>query len=628
MEKAERYFGVENLGDIENTTLMHHINQAMKARGIMKRDIDYVVKDGQVIIVDEFTGRLMYGRRYNEGLHQAIEAKENVSVASESKTLATITFQNFFRLYSKLSGMTGTALTEQEEFNAIYNLDIVEIPTNKPIARIDHNDSVYKTEVGKFRAVIRQIKECHEKGQPVLVGTVSIEKSELLSKLLGREGVRHTVLNAKHHDKEAEIVAQAGKFGAVTISTNMAGRGTDIMLGGNAEYMALSDLRKQGLPDELVAEANSYAETTDPEILAVRQAYKEALLRHKQETDAEAERVRQAGGLFIVGTERHESRRIDNQLRGRAGRQGDPGETRFFLSLEDDVMRLFGSERVMGMLNALGMDEDTPIDAKLLSGAIENAQKTVESRNFQSRKSVLEYDDVMNTQRSVIYKQRQQVLDGEDLANTIDGMLHHVIDSELEETYASPDYETDAQRIAALNEKFGNIYFAKGALTEDKNKEAVRTRLYELFKETYARREAEFGSETMREIERVVMLRVVDEYWMDNIDAMDDLKQGIRLRAYGQTDPVVAYKREGFAMFDAMIGAIREETVRRLYLVRLRTNEEVRRTQVAKITGTGGSDNTVKKQPVKKVKIGANDPCPCGSGKKYKHCCRDKDDAK
>ena len=628
IEKAERYFGVENLGDMENTTLMHHINQAMKARGIMKRDIDYVVKDGQVIIVDEFTGRLMYGRRYNEGLHQAIEAKENVSVASESKTLATITFQNFFRLYSKLSGMTGTALTEQEEFNAIYNLDIVEIPTNKPIARKDHNDAVYKTEVGKFRAVIQQIKECHEKGQPVLVGTVSIEKSELLSKLLGREGVRHTVLNAKHHDKEAEIVAQAGKLGAVTISTNMAGRGTDIMLGGNAEYMALSDLRKQGLPDELVAEANSYAENTNPEILAVRQAYKENLQRHKQDTDAEAEQVRQAGGLFIIGTERHESRRIDNQLRGRAGRQGDPGETRFFLSLEDDVMRLFGSERVMGMLNALGMDEDTPIDAKMLSGAIENAQKTVESRNFQSRKSVLEYDDVMNTQRSVIYKQRQQVLDGEDLAHTIDVMLHHVIDSELEETYASADYETDAQRIAALNEKLGNIYFAKGALKEEKNKEAVRERLYELFKETYARREAEFGSETMREVERVVMLRVVDEYWMDNIDAMDDLKQGIRLRAYGQTDPVVAYKREGFAMFDGMINAIREETVRRLYLVRLRTNEEVRRTQVAKITGTGGSDKTVKKQPVKKVKIGANDPCPCGSGKKYKQCCRDKDETK
>ncbi len=629
IEKAERYFGVENLGDMENTTLMHHINQAMKARGIMKRDIDYVVKDGQVIIVDEFTGRLMYGRRYNEGLHQAIEAKENVSVASESKTLATITFQNFFRLYSKLSGMTGTALTEQEEFNAIYNLDIVEIPTNKPIARKDHNDAVYKTEAGKFRAVIRQIKECHEKGQPVLVGTVSIEKSELLSKLLGREGVRHTVLNAKHHDKEAEIVAQAGKLGAVTISTNMAGRGTDIMLGGNAEYMALSDLRKQGLPDELVAEANSYAETTDSEILAVRQAYKEALLRHKQDTDAEAEQVRQAGGLFIVGTERHESRRIDNQLRGRAGRQGDPGETRFFLSLEDDVMRLFGSERVMGMLNALGMDEDTPIDAKLLSGAIENAQKTVESRNFQSRKSVLEYDDVMNTQRSVIYKQRRQVLDGEDLSHTIDVMLRHVIDTELEEVYASADYETDAQRITALNEKFGNIYFAKGALVEEKNKEALRERLYELFKETYARREAEFGSETMREVERVVMLRVVDEYWMDNIDAMDDLKQGIRLRAYGQTDPVVAYKREGFAMFDGMINAIREETVRRLYLVRLRSNEEVRRTQVGKITGTGGNDKTVKKQPVvKKVKIGANDPCPCGSGKKYKHCCRDKDEAK
>ncbi len=627
--KAERYFGVENLGDIENTTLMHHINQAMKARGVMKRDIDYVVKDDQVIIVDEFTGRLMYGRRYNEGLHQAIEAKEGVSVAHESRTLATITFQNFFRLYSKLSGMTGTALTEQEEFNAIYKLDIVEIPTNKPIARVDHNDTVYKTEAGKFRAVINQIKECNEKGQPVLVGTVSIEKSELLSKLLKREGVKHTVLNAKHHEKEAEIVAQAGKLGAVTISTNMAGRGTDIMLGGNAEFMALSDLRKKGLPDELIAEANSYAETEDPEILAVRREFKENLARHKEETDAEAQRVREVGGLFIVGTERHESRRIDNQLRGRAGRQGDPGATRFFLSLEDDVMRLFGSERVMGMMNAMGVDEDTPIDAKMLSGAIENAQKTVESRNFQSRKSVLEYDDVMNTQRTVIYDQRQKVLNGEDLTATIDTMLHHVIDSEVDDIYGNPDYDTEEKRTDAICDKFRGIYIAPGSYTGEKTQQAAKDRLYELFRETYAAREAMFGSELMREIERIILLQVVDEYWMDNIDAMDDLKQGIRLRAYGQTDPVVAYKREGFAMFDGMINAIREETVRRLYMVRPRTNEEVRRKQVAKITGTGGgSDKTVKKQPVKKVKIGANDPCPCGSGKKYKHCCRDKDEAK
>ena len=627
--KAERYFGVENLGDIENTTLMHHINQAMKARGIMKRDIDYVVKDGQVIIVDEFTGRLMYGRRYNEGLHQAIEAKENVSVANESRTLATITFQNFFRLYAKLSGMTGTALTEQEEFNAIYKLDIVEIPTNKPIARIDHNDTVYKTEPGKFRAVIEQIKECNAKGQPVLVGTVSIEKSELLSKLLKREGVKHTVLNAKHHEKEAEIVAQAGKFGAVTISTNMAGRGTDIVLGGNAEYMALADLRKKGLPDELIAEANSFAETNDPEILAVREEFKTGLALHKTETDAEAQRVREAGGLFIVGTERHESRRIDNQLRGRSGRQGDPGETRFFLSLDDDVMRLFGSERVMGMMNALGVDEDTPIDAKMLSGAIENAQKTVESRNFQSRKSVLEYDDVMNTQRTVIYEQRQKVLDGEDLSSTIDMMLHHVINSEVDDIYGNAEYTTEEERTAAIREKFEGIYIAKDSFSGEKNAEASKDRLYTLFRETYALREAAFGADTMREVERIILLQVVDEYWMDNIDAMDDLKQGIRLRAYGQTDPVVAYKREGFAMFDGMINAIREETVRRLFMVRPRTNEEVKRKQVAKITGTGGgSDKTVKRQPVKKVKIGANDPCPCGSGKKYKHCCRDKDEAK
>ena len=622
--KAEKYFAVENLADVENSTLSHHINQAMKARGVMKRDIDYVVKDGQVIIVDEFTGRLMYGRRYNEGLHQAIEAKEGVSVASESKTLATITFQNFFRLYSKLSGMTGTALTEEEEFSAIYNIDIVEIPTNKPIARVDHNDVVYKTEAGKFRAVIEQIKTCHAKGQPVLVGTVSIEKSELLSKLLKREGVAHTVLNAKHHEKEAEIVAQAGKLGAVTISTNMAGRGTDIVLGGNAEHMALSDLRKQQLPDELIAEANSYAESTDPEVLNVRAAYKEAYVRHKVDVDVEAEMVRAAGGLFIVGTERHEARRIDNQLRGRSGRQGDPGETRFFLSLEDDVMRLFGSERVMNMMNSLGVDEDTPIDAKLLSNAIENAQKTVESRNFQARKNVLEYDNVMNTQRTVIYEQRQKVLDGEDLTSTIQGMIRHVIDTEVEDAFGAQEGDP----CAVLRAKFEGIYFPKGAFSGELSKEEAREKISSLFTQTYEKREAEFGAERMREIERIILLRVVDEYWMDNIDAMDDLKQGIRLRAYGQTDPVIAYKREGYAMFDGMINAIKEETVRRLYLFRLRSEEDVRRKQVAKITGTGGSQKTVKQQPVKKVKIGANDPCPCGSGKKYKQCCRDKDEAK
>ena len=631
--KAEKYFGVENLADVENTTLSHHINQALKARGVMKRDTDYVVQNGQVIIVDEFTGRLMYGRRYNEGLHQAIEAKEGVSVAGENKTLATITFQNFFRLYSKLSGMTGTALTEEEEFSAIYQIDIVEIPTNRPVVRIDHHDVVYKTEAGKFRAVIEQIKKCHEKGQPVLVGTISIEKSEYLSKLLKREGVPHTVLNAKHHEKEAEIVAQAGKLGAVTISTNMAGRGTDIMLGGNAEYMALSDLRKREIPEELISEANSYAETDNPEILDVRRQFKEAYAKYKVEVDAEAEKVRAAGGLFIVGTERHESRRIDNQLRGRSGRQGDPGETRFFLSLEDDVMRLFGSERIMNMMNSLGLDEDTPIDMKILSGAIENAQKTVESRNFQARKNVLEYDDVMNTQRTVIYEQRQKVLDGEDLHPTIEGMIRYVIESEVNDVLGTEQKIENEEQLAPLNEKFAGVYYPAGALHAEvgESADALKEALFRLFNETYAAREQEFGVERMREIERIILLRVVDEYWMDNIDAMDDLKQGIRLRAYGQTDPVIAYKREGFAMFDGMINAIREETVRRLYLFRLRTPEDVKRKQVAKITATGatGGDKTVKRQPVvKKIKVGANDPCPCGSGKKYKYCCRDKDEAK
>ena len=605
--KAEKFFGVENLADSENTTLNHHINQAMKARGLMKKDIDYVVKDGQIIIVDEFTGRLMYGRRYNEGLHQAIEAKENVTVAGESKTLATITFQNFFRLYDKLSGMTGTALTEQEEFATIYQLDVVEIPTNRPIARLDHSDVVYKTEVGKFRAIIEQVKECHAKGQPVLVGTISIERSELLSKLLKREGIPHNVLNAKYHEQEAQIVAQAGKFGAVTIATNMAGRGTDIMLGGNAEFLAKNELRKLGTEDALLAQADAYSETDDAEVLAIRQKYTQLLNNFKEQIADEAEKVRQSGGLFIVGTERHESRRIDNQLRGRAGRQGDPGESRFYLSLQDDLMRLFSSDRVSTMMDALGLDENTPIDAKILSGAVENAQKSVESRHFRSRKSVLEYDNVMNTQREIIYAQRQKVLDGEDLRENMLSMLRSVIET------SDPDYLKG----------FEGIFFPKGSVGDEPDTEA----LYEAAVDLYEKKEAAVTPETMRELERVVMLRVVDEYWMDNIDAMDDLKQGIGLRAYGQHDPVVAYKEEGFQMFEAMIAAIREETIRRIFLVQLRPTQELKRQKVAKETGTSAPDKSVKKQPVrnKDSKVGPNDPCPCGSGKKYKKCCMQKD---
>ena len=633
IEKAEQFFNVENLADPENATLSHHINQAMKARGLMKRDIDYVVKDGEVIIVDEFTGRLMYGRRYNEGLHQAIEAKEGVKVASENKTLATITFQNFFRLYDKLSGMTGTALTEEEEFSGIYNLDVVEIPTNKPVIRIDDPDVVYKTEAGKYRAVIAQIKECHAKGQPVLVGTISIEKSELLSQMLKREGIPHNVLNAKHHEKEAEIVAQAGHLGAVTIATNMAGRGTDIMLGGNAEYMAKSELRKQGLSDELIAESNSFAETENPEILAARAAYTEAYKRFKVETDKQAELVRQAGGLFIIGTERHESRRIDNQLRGRSGRQGDPGETRFYLSMQDDIMRLFGSERIMNMMETLGIDEDTPIDAKILSGAIENAQKTVEGRNFQSRKNVLEYDDVMNVQRKIIYEQRRQVLDGEDLQKNIQSMMRFYVDTYVASAFGEQPKLADKQHFFEMMTHFEPIFFPTGTwLLSDEElaaltREQAEEKILSLMQRAYAKREEQFTSPVMREIERVVTLRVVDEFWMDHIDAMDDLRQGIRLRAYAQTDPVIEYKREGFDMFEAMNDAIKEEIVRRVFLVRIKTNEEIKRQRVAKVTGEGaGGDKTVKRQPVvKKIKVGPNDPCPCGSGKKYKKCCRDKD---
>ena len=630
--KAEEFFAVENLADMENATLSHHINQAMKARGLMKRDIDYVVKDGQVIIVDEFTGRLMYGRRYNEGLHQAIEAKEGVQVASENKTLATITFQNFFRLYEKLSGMTGTALTEEEEFGGIYDLDVVEIPTNKPVVRVDHPDVVYKTEAGKYRAVIEQIRACHAVGQPVLVGTISIEKSELLSKLLKREGIAHNVLNAKHHEKEAEIVAQAGKLNAVTIATNMAGRGTDIMLGGNAEFMAKDDLRKAGMEEELIAESNSFAETDDEQILAAREAYKQAYALHKKDVDAEAELVRKAGGLFIVGTERHESRRIDNQLRGRSGRQGDPGATRFYLSLQDDVMRLFGSERIMNMMDSLGVDEDTPIDAKILSGAIENAQKNVEGRNYQARKSVLEYDDVMNVQRKIIYSQRQQVLDGDDLQKNIASMMRFYVHCFVSAAFGEQPRLENKQQFFEMLSHFENVTLPKGIwmVTDEElqnlSPEQAEETLLALMQRVYEKKEQQYGAPVMREVERVITLRVVDEYWMDQIDAMDDLRQGIRLRAYAQTDPVVEYKREGFDMFEAMNDAIKEEIVRRIFTFRLKTDEQVKRERVAKETSTGGSDGTVKRQPVvKKVKIGPNDPCPCGSGKKYKKCCRDKD---
>ena len=627
IQKAEAAFQVENLADMENTTLSHHINQAIKAHGVMKRDIDYVVKDGQVIIVDEFTGRLMFGRRYNEGLHQAIEAKEGVEVANESKTLATITFQNYFRLYDKLSGMTGTALTEEEEFGTIYELDIVEIPTNKPLARIDQPDVVYKNVSGKLRAIVEQIAACHEKGQPVLVGTVSIEKSEELSAILKRKGIKHNVLNAKNHEKEAEIVAQAGKFGAVTVATNMAGRGTDIMLGGNAEFLAKADLRKAGMTDELIAEATGFAETDNQEILDARKRFAEAEAKYKEEIKAEAERVREAGGLFILGTERHESRRIDNQLRGRAGRQGDPGETRFFLSLEDDIMRLFGSERVYNLMERLGVDEDTPIDAKMLSGAIENAQKQVESRNFQVRKNVLQYDDVMNTQREIIYKQRKQVLDGEDLQTSIQNMLRTMVENAIQ-GHMGEQKHMDEMAFQESIAHFRAMFLLPGELTlsteelERYDADGLVDLVTEKAREVYARKEQEITPLLMRELERVIMLRVVDEYWMDHIDAMTELRQGIGLRAYAQTDPVVAYKEEGYEMFENMVAAIQEETLRRLFLVRLRQNEEVKRERVAKVTSeSGAGDGTVKKRPVKKVvKIGRNDPCPCGSGLKWKKC--------
>ena len=625
--KAEQYFEIENLSDPENSTIAHHINQAIKAHGTMKRDIDYVVKDGEVVIVDEFTGRLMFGRRYSEGLHQAIEAKEHVTVARESKTLATITFQNYFRLYKKLSGMTGTALTEEEEFGTIYNLDIIEIPTNRPIARIDDPDVVYKTEAAKYRAVIAQVKECHAKGQPVLVGTVSIEKNEHLSYLLSREGIKHNLLNAKNHEKEAEIVAQAGKLGAVTVATNMAGRGTDIMLGGNAEYMAKNDLRKAGLSDELIAEATGYAETDDQEILDARALFAEALARHKAEIAGEADRVREAGGLFIIGTERHDSRRIDNQLRGRAGRQGDPGETRFYLSLEDDLLRLFGGERITNLMDRMNLDEDTPIENKMLSKSIENAQTSVESRNFQSRKATLEYDDVMNKQREIIYGQRKQVLDGRNLKDTIFGMIRSGISNQV--TLHTGEHGTlDEDGVREILGSLEGMYFPRGMVTETPAELAAmgEDELTELFFNaavtTYERKEEAVTSPIMRELERVVLLRVVDEYWMDHIDAMQELRQGIRLRAYAQVNPIDAYKKESLEMFEEMISAIQDETVRRIFSARIKSEAEVKRERVAEgIVATTAGDGSVKKQPRKVQKIGRNDPCPCGSGKKYKQCC-------
>ena len=636
--KAERAFNLENYSDIENSTLTHHINQALRAHGIMKRDIDYVVKDGEILIVDEFTGRIMLGRRYSEGLHQAIEAKEHVDVQRENKTLATITFQNYFRLYDKLSGMTGTAATEEEEFAAIYQLDIVEIPTNKPVARIDHSDVVYKNETGKNHAIINQIIECHEKGQPVLVGTISIEKSEYLSGLLKRKGIAHNVLNAKHHEKEAEIVAQAGKLGAVTIATNMAGRGTDIMLGGNAEYLAKTDLRKAGFTDEVIAEATGFADTDDEEILKAREMFRSRMEAHKSVCSAEAEKVRAAGGLFILGTERHESRRIDNQLRGRSGRQGDPGESRFFLAMTDDVMRLFGSERIMGMMETLGVDDDTPLDHKMLSGAIEQAQKTVESRNFQTRKSVLEYDDVMNQQRNIIYDERRKVLDGEDLREHINGMIREFITGTVSDSLHGGSVE-NAEHLAETLAPFEKLFLRRGELSMDSfsgriNSEKLSDALYEIAQRVYDEREKEFGLDpngvpVMRELERVIMLRVVDEYWMDHIDAMAELKRGIGLRGYGNIKPIDAYKHEGFDMFEAMINGIREETVRRVYTVRVRKEAPIQRRAVAKNAAANVGGEPVKKKPVRKVaKPGRNDPCPCGKMKpdgsrrlKYKECC-------
>ena len=623
-EKAEKYFNVENINDADNMTLLHHINQAIKAHGVMKRDVDYVVKDGEVIIVDEFTGRLMLGRRYNDGLHQAIEAKEGVTVARENRTLATITFQNYFRMYHKLSGMTGTAMTEADEFREIYGLDVVEIPTNKPVIREDMPDVVYKTEAAKFRAVIDEIVDAHAKNQPVLVGTISIEKSEILSNMLKKRGIPHNVLNAKHHDREAEIVAQAGMPGAVTIATNMAGRGTDIMLGGNAEFLAKAEMRKQGYDEEMINAATAYFETGAEDILAARALYRELYKKFKEEIAPKAEEVRNAGGLYIIGTERHESRRIDNQLRGRAGRQGDPGKTRFYVSLEDDLMRLFGGERLQSLMTTLKIDEDMPIDAKLISSSIESAQRKVEGRNFEMRKNVLKFDDVMNKQREIIYGQRSKVLEGEDLKSEIAKMRAESVEKTAD-IYLAADEDKENWNLNGLRDYYSGWLLTDGDLRFDKDefeklkKEDVVRIIRDRMEERYAAREKEFGEETMRELELVALFRNVDLKWMDHIDDMSDLKQGIYLRGYGQHDPVVEYRIEGFEMFDSMIEAIREDTVKMLLTVRLRA-EEPKREQVAVPMESGG-DGTAPQRPAAKKKVGRNDPCPCGSGKKYKHCC-------
>ncbi len=623
VSKAESYFGIENLSDPDNIKLSHHINQAIRAYGIMHRDKDYMVKDGQVLIVDEFTGRLMQGRRYSDGLHQAIEAKENVKVERESMTLATITFQNFFRLYKKLSGMTGTALTEEEEFRAIYNLDVVEIPTNKPVQRKDLTDVVYKNTNGKLNAIVNQILECHEKGQPVLVGTITIDKSEQLSALLKRRGIKHEVLNAKFHEKEAQIIAQAGKAGAVTIATNMAGRGTDIMLGGNAEYMAKEKMAKMGYDDDLLVEADGYSATDDEDILEARKTYKELYEKYKEEISGEREQVIKAGGLFILGTERHESRRIDNQLRGRSGRQGDVGASRFFISLEDDLMRIFGAERIQTMVEALKLEEDQPIEAKMLSNAIENAQKRVEARNFDIRKNVLQYDDVMNQQREVIYKQRQTVLENADVRDNIFAMIPDAIDNVTSEIANGMQF-ADEWNWSVYEPKMLDSFGVIIPLTEQQKNSFTKQEfdefLLERLTDVYNAREEEIGSENMRELERIVLLRVVDQKWMDHIDCMDQLRQGIGLNAYAQRNPVDVYKDEGSAMFEQMVHEIKLETVRLIYRARL--NIEQKREQVAKPIVASHGDEEVKKKPVKAgEKIGRNDPCPCGSGLKYKKCC-------
>lgn len=625
VKKAEEYFGVENLMDMENTTLLHHINQAIKAIGVMRKDIDYVVKDGQVLIVDEFTGRIMLGRRYNDGLHQAIEAKEGVKVEHESKTLATITFQNYFRLYKKLSGMTGTASTESQEFSEIYKLDVVEIPTNKPLIRKDMPDVIFQTERAKYKHVIEQIKTCHEAGQPILVGTISIEKSELLSKMLKRAGIAHNVLNAKNHEREAEIIAQAGKLGAVTIATNMAGRGTDIILGGNAEFLATAEMKKMQVPEEIIAEAKGFAETDDEEILAARKTFRELEDKYKEQIKGEADKVRDAGGLFILGTERHDSRRIDNQLRGRAGRQGDPGASQFYLSTEDDLMRLFGGERMKAMMSRLAVDEDMPIESKMISNTVESSQKKVEGRNFAIRKQTLQYDDVMNRQRELIYKQRDMVLDGIDLTDKIVDMLESSIDANVP-VYCAKDAHRNDWNLNGLKEKYRGWLLSDEDC--DKLDEMSVDEITQFLKETgnkklNERREM-FGDEIYQDLARKILLRNVDSLWMDHIDAMDNLKEGIHLRSYAQQDPVVAFRIESYDMFDEMTETIRENTVKMMFTTVVRRREDTERQAVAKITATssGGGDESVKKEPVRKAKkVGPNDPCPCGSGKKYKKCC-------